>query len=98
MSVSPVPAQVVLDEKNTDPRQVEDVVAGKPSGGLVEDAKNAADAEHTMSLWKAIQLYPNAIGWSVLLSSTLIMEGRPASLNNLSRHTDIFRVRSRTFG
>ena len=79
MSVNPAPAQVVLDEKNTDPRQVEDVVSGKQTSGLVEDAKNASDAEHTMSLWKAIKLYPNAIGWSVLLSSTLIMEGMSAS-------------------
>ncbi|OTB10708.1 hypothetical protein K445DRAFT_322727 [Daldinia sp. EC12] len=42
---------------------------------LVSDAKRATDVEQEMSLLKAIKLYPKAIGWSVLLSSTLIMEG-----------------------
>jgi SP family general alpha glucoside:H+ symporter-like MFS transporter len=42
---------------------------------LVPEAKQAADAEHEMTLWEAIKTYPHAIGWSVLLSTTLIMEG-----------------------
>ncbi|KAH7148244.1 general substrate transporter [Dactylonectria macrodidyma] len=47
---------------------------------LTSEAKLAADAEHSMSLWQAIQTYPKAIGWSVLLSSTLIMEGYDLAL------------------
>ncbi|KIX08816.1 uncharacterized protein Z518_03473 [Rhinocladiella mackenziei CBS 650.93] len=47
---------------------------------LTEDAKHASDSEHTMGLFKAIKLYPKAIGWSVLLSSTLIMEGYDLAL------------------
>jgi SP family general alpha glucoside:H+ symporter-like MFS transporter len=44
-------------------------------GTLAAEASQAAAAEHEMSLWQAIKTYPKAIGWSVLLSSTLIMGG-----------------------
>lgn len=44
------------------------------------EAKHAADTEHEMTLLRAIKLYPKAIGWSVLLSSTLIMEGYDLAL------------------
>lgn len=47
---------------------------------LVVEAKQAADSEHQMTLWEAIKTYPKAIGWSVLLSSTLIMEGYDLAL------------------
>ena len=47
---------------------------------VLVEAKHAADTEHSMSLLKAIKLYPKAIGWSVLLSSTLIMEGYDLAL------------------
>ena len=52
----------------------------KHDGVLVEDAKHASDSEHQMTLVKAIKTYPKAIGWSVLLSSTLIMEGYDLAL------------------
>ncbi|OAQ80460.1 sugar porter (SP) family MFS transporter [Purpureocillium lilacinum] len=51
----------------------------KPSM-LAAEAKHGAQAEHQMSLWQAVQTYPKAIGWSVLLSSTLIMEGYDLAL------------------
>lgn len=47
---------------------------------LVSEARNATDAEHQMTLVQAIKTYPKAIGWSVLLSSTLIMEGYDLAL------------------
>ncbi|KAL6355286.1 hypothetical protein LRP88_10872 [Fusarium phalaenopsidis] len=47
---------------------------------LASEAKVAAEAEHHMSLWDAVKTYPKAIGWSVLLSSTLIMEGYDLAL------------------
>lgn len=46
----------------------------------VADARQAADAEQNMTFMKAIKTYPKAIGWSVLLSSTLIMEGYDLAL------------------
>lgn len=47
---------------------------------LLADAKHASDVEQHMSLLTAIKTYPKAIGWSVLLSSTLIMEGYDLAL------------------
>ena len=47
---------------------------------LASDAKLAAEAEHDMTLWQACKTYPKAIGWSVLLSTTLIMEGYDLAL------------------
>jgi len=47
---------------------------------LNEEAKHGLDAEHELTLAKALKLYPKAIAWSVLLSSTLIMEGYDLAL------------------
>lgn len=42
-----------------------------PPVALASEARQAANAEHDMTLWQAIKTYPHAIGWSMLLSSTL---------------------------
>ncbi|XP_014556941.1 hypothetical protein COCVIDRAFT_37456 [Bipolaris victoriae FI3] len=39
------------------------------------DAAKATEAEHNMTLWQGLKLYPKAIGWSILLSAAIIMEG-----------------------
>lgn len=58
--------------------------AGVPTprdhGVVAVEAKQASDKEHQMSLFRAIKLYPKAIGWSVLVSSTIIMEGYDLAL------------------
>lgn len=47
-------------------------------------AKVASDKEHRMTLWQGIRLYPKAIGWSMLISTCIVMEGYDISLiNNL---------------
>ena len=38
-------------------------------------AQDATDQEHCMPLKRAVRLYPKAIGWSMLLSTAVIMEG-----------------------
>lgn len=43
--------------------------------GFIQEAKLATEQEQAMSLWQGIKLYPKAIGWSVLLSTAIIMEG-----------------------
>ncbi|KAF4453926.1 putative maltose permease (MalP) [Fusarium austroafricanum] len=63
-------------EKNVDAQHNETL---SPEA-LASEAKVAAEAEHHMTLWEAIKTYPKAIGWSVLLSSTLIMEGYDLAL------------------
>ncbi|GAA5917558.1 hypothetical protein JCM5296_004355, partial [Sporobolomyces johnsonii] len=42
---------------------------------LVTDARAATEAEQTMTLREGLRRYPKAIGWSVLLSSAIIMTG-----------------------
>ncbi|KAI8937323.1 hypothetical protein NX059_006530 [Plenodomus lindquistii] len=45
-----------------------------------EEAQHAAEDEKSMGLLQAIKLYPKAVGWSVVLSSALIMEGYDLAL------------------
>ncbi|KAK2062045.1 sugar porter family MFS transporter [Colletotrichum caudatum] len=47
---------------------------------IATEAAEAARAEHRMTLLEAVRTYPKAIGWSVLLSSTLVMEGYDLAL------------------
>ncbi|KAJ2985924.1 hypothetical protein NUW58_g5279 [Xylaria curta] len=42
---------------------------------LVNEANEANERERAMTLRHALKVYPKAIGWSMLLSSCLIMEG-----------------------
>lgn len=49
---------------------------------VVENAKAAAHKEQKMSLLQGIKLYPKAIAWSVLISTTIVMEGYDISLVN----------------
>jgi len=51
-----------------------------PPEGLVHDAQQANQNEHSMTLLQALRAYPKAIAWSMLLSSTLIMEGYDLAL------------------
>ncbi|PGH07596.1 hypothetical protein AJ80_07985 [Polytolypa hystricis UAMH7299] len=39
------------------------------------EALSATAKEHQMSPWQALKIYPKAVGWSILLSSAIIMEG-----------------------
>ncbi|GIJ90443.1 hypothetical protein Asppvi_009397 [Aspergillus pseudoviridinutans] len=56
-----------------------DTMEGEKPRPLVE-GKKAARKEQSMTLWQAVRLYPKAVGWSVLLSSALIMEGYDLAL------------------
>lgn len=47
---------------------------------LSHDATKATKAEQKMTLMEGIRLYPKAIGWSVLLSCAIIMEGYDINL------------------
>jgi hypothetical protein len=43
--------------------------------GAVVDAKHASDEEHAQTLWQAIREHRKAIGWSVMVSMSVVMEG-----------------------
>jgi SP family general alpha glucoside:H+ symporter-like MFS transporter len=49
---------------------------------LVGDARLATDKERNMTLLQGIKLYPKAIGWSVLISTCIVMEGYDVCLLN----------------
>lgn len=49
---------------------------------ITNDARLASEKEHNMTLWQGIKLYPKAIGWSVLISTCIVMEGYDVCLLN----------------
>jgi SP family general alpha glucoside:H+ symporter-like MFS transporter len=42
---------------------------------VLDDARQASNAEKEMGLWQALKLYPKAVAWSIGISAALIMEG-----------------------
>lgn len=42
---------------------------------VMHGARQATEQEHQMSLLKALRTYPKAVGWSILASTALVMEG-----------------------
>ena len=68
-----------MDDKTT-PSQVEDIRDADHDGTngfskVVDEAELATTKEHSMTLWQGLKLYPKAMGWSVFLSTAIIMEG-----------------------
>lgn len=51
-------------------------------GQVIEDARMATEKERKMTLRQGIKLYPKAIAWSVLISTTIVMEGYDVALIN----------------
>lgn len=49
---------------------------------LIRNARLATEKEHSMSLLQGIKLYPKAIGWSILISTCIVMEGYDVALIN----------------
>jgi hypothetical protein len=47
----------------------------EPSNSFAQDAKLATDKEQSMTLMQGIRLYPKAIGWSIVISTCIAMEG-----------------------
>ena len=44
------------------------------------EAKEAVQVEKAMTFAQAIKLYPKAVGWSILLSTAIVMEGYDTAL------------------
>jgi SP family general alpha glucoside:H+ symporter-like MFS transporter len=49
---------------------------------LIHISNESVDAEHRMTIRDALRLYPKAIGWSMLLSLTIVMEGYDLTIVN----------------
>lgn len=41
----------------------------------LENARNATEREHGLSIWQGFRKYPKAVAWSLVISGTIIMEG-----------------------
>ncbi|ORY59754.1 general substrate transporter [Pseudomassariella vexata] len=67
------------------------------SPAIINEAKHASDCEHAMTLLQALRVYPKAIGWSVLLSSTLIMEGYDLALLSALYNSQVFNKKFGAF-
>ncbi|WWD19591.1 hypothetical protein CI109_104052 [Kwoniella shandongensis] len=50
------------------------------TANMFANANMATEKEHKMTLMEGLRLYPKAIGWSVIISSTCAMEGYDVSL------------------
>lgn len=71
---------VEVEEADDDARRIS-VVSHDPKGrDEILEAKNATDREHDLSLKDALKLYPKAIGFSLLFSTAIIMEGYDLAL------------------
>ena len=53
----------------------DEIEATKAMSAVIKNAKAATDKEHKMTLWQGIKLYPKAVGWSILISTCICMEG-----------------------
>ncbi|PBP17094.1 maltose permease MAL61 [Diplocarpon rosae] len=52
----------------------------KSMNAVIHNARNATEKEQSMTLWQGLKLYPKAVGWSVLISTCIVMEGYDVSL------------------
>ncbi|GAP83246.1 putative MFS SP general alpha glucoside:H+ symporter [Rosellinia necatrix] len=69
-----VPANVLDENEGPDEKSAAD--------DLIRHARLATEKEHKMSLMQGIRLYPKAIGWSILISTCIVMEGYDVALIN----------------
>jgi len=42
---------------------------------LLNDAEDVTRKEHGLTFWDGIKLYPRAVAWSMIMSTTLVMDG-----------------------
>jgi SP family general alpha glucoside:H+ symporter-like MFS transporter len=92
--ISPPEAQVGVTQTNDD--FFHSLSGAVPAlRGLSIDARDATNTEHRMTFLDGCRLYPKAIAWSALLSTTIVLEGYGTILLNSLLGFPVFR---RTFG
>jgi hypothetical protein len=76
--IAPLPTTTgAVDDKDQD--QMDRV---KALDQMIHNARSATEKEHKMTLMQGIKLYPKAIFWSLLISTTIVMEGYDVCLIN----------------
>jgi MFS transporter, SP family, general alpha glucoside:H+ symporter len=71
--IEQVPTDNALHPEDTVVRRASEAVPH--FADLSAEAKDATNKEHQMGFMQALKLYPKAVGWSLLLSTAVIMEG-----------------------
>lgn len=62
----------------------DELAVDKKMAETILNARAATEKEHKMTLLQGIKLYPKAIGWSIIISTCIAMEGYDVALiNNL---------------
>jgi MFS transporter, SP family, general alpha glucoside:H+ symporter len=79
-TIQDVPSNNTLHHEDTVSRRAS--LAVENFAGLSIEAKDATTKEHQMGFLQAIKLYPKAVGWSILLSTAIVMEGYDIVLLN----------------
>lgn len=72
-TIEEVPSGNALRPKDATVRR--EAVAVENLAGVSTEAQDATSKEQQMGIWQAIKLYPKAVGWSILLSTAIVMEG-----------------------
>ncbi|KAM5343788.1 hypothetical protein ACJ41O_012325 [Fusarium nematophilum] len=72
----------VSPAQEAQPTGLEGSDPSKTHPNVIDHARAAADKEQKMTLIQGIKLYPKAVGWSVLISTCIVMEGFDISLVN----------------
>lgn len=74
---------VLILSSPSDQEVVRRMSAAVPNlSNLIESSRAAASAEHRMTFLQGLRLYPKAMGWSALLSLTIVMEAYDLSIIN----------------
>lgn len=70
-----------LEEKTEATAHVEDIkLARNDWVTLTQDAQNATNAEHSLTVRHALKIYPKALFWSISVSTAIVMLGYDTSL------------------
>jgi SP family general alpha glucoside:H+ symporter-like MFS transporter len=69
-----------MDEKNVTISHVESELDRQKTTDLAEIVNLATDDDHELGIWEAIKAYKPALFWSLVMSTTVIMEGYDTNL------------------
>lgn len=73
-------ADVKNDVNYVEKANVDYTDVGLHNKTLNEDTRTATAAEHSLGLWQAIKTYKKAVFWSVMVSTSIVMEGYDTTL------------------
>lgn len=74
-----VPNDDIVEKANPQSSH-DEFTASMPGKMLDEDSKLATAAEHSLTLWQGVKTYRKAVFWSIIVSSSIIMEGYDTTL------------------